>query len=265
MLSAAEGARIKGVCDVADITTCSSEFQAGIFALCFNAPMWKMSITGSPRNDWLHDIEKSKNRLRTVLNRDFLKAILYCPTHRKAEGENTIQESLWCYENFKKKYLTKEFTNFLEAKDMLFVVKLHPFEEVQLSEVESDDSNRIIYITGNQLDEKKIDLYEILASFDLLITDYSSLYVDFLVTNKPIIFMTDDLDEYNSNRGFILNMYEELTPGPNVCHSPDLLKEIELCLSDKSYYKNERTHANKLLNSAIPPYSRNIIKLMSAE
>ena len=221
-----------------------------------------MAITGSPRNDWLHNIEKSKERLRMVLNRSFSKTILYCPTHRKAEGKNMKQESLWCYDDFKKKYLTKEFSDFLETKDMLFLVKLHPFEEAQLSEAARDGSDRIVYITGNQLDEKKIDLYEVLSGFDLLITDYSSLYIDFLLTGKPIIFMTDDLNEYESTRGFVLNMYEELTPGPKVCHSTDLQKEIELYLSNDLYYKDDRTKANKLLNSATPSYSQNIINLM---
>ena len=81
-------------------------------------------------------------------------------------------------------------------------------------------------------------------------------------TKETIIFMVDDLGEYNSNRGFVLDMYEELTPGPKVCKNTDLVKEIGLCLSNNSYYEAERVKANKLLNSAPAPYSRNIIKLM---
>ncbi len=273
MWSADEGRKIAGVADRADVIACPSEFYRGIMALCFNIPFWKVTITGSPRNDWLHDSVRANRTLRQVLSNNFSKTILYCPTYRNykneksmrsysQEKENLMIDSSWSYDKFKMKYLTPEFKNFLEDNNLLFVVKLHPFEEAQLTDKELSGSGRIKYLTGNMLDKKKIDLYEILAGFDLLITDYSSIYIDYLITQKPVIFMIDDLDEYNSKRGFVLDMYEELTPGPKVYSSPDLIKEIILCLSDNPYFKVERKKVNTLLNNAIPPYSQNIINLM---
>ena len=56
------------------------------------------------------------------------------------------------------------------------------------------------------------DTNEVLSAVDVLISDYSSIYFDFLVTGRPVIFYIPDLDEYKETRG----MYEEVSklPGP---------------------------------------------------
>lgn len=45
----------------------------------------------------------------------------------------------------------------------------------------------------------QMDLYEILPHTDLLITDYSSVYFDYLLLDKPIVFTPTDLGEYSKN------------------------------------------------------------------
>lgn len=262
MWSSDEGAYLAGVCNNADITTTNSAFVSGLFALCFNAPLWKMNETGSPRNDWLLDDVVGAQKLKQVLGRSYEKAVLYCPTHRKSEGKGRVQESLWCYEDFKVKYLNAEFLDYLERKNIVFVVKLHPFEESKLSLDEFSSTGRVVVITGEALDKEGIDLYEVLAGFDALITDYSSIYIDYLLTGKPVIFMTDDLDQYRSNRGFVFDMYEELTPGPKLACSEDFAGVVDKCLSDASFFDEKRGSVLKLLNSASPSYSENVVRLM---
>ena len=57
-----------------------------------------------------------------------------------------------------------------------------------------------------------IDANELLSVADIVITDYSSIYFDYLVANKPILFYIPDFDEYSQKRGIYFKI-EEL-PGP---------------------------------------------------
>jgi CDP-glycerol glycerophosphotransferase (TagB/SpsB family)/glycosyltransferase involved in cell wall biosynthesis len=66
---------------------------------------------------------------------------------------------------------------------------------------------------------------EVLAATDLLVTDYSSIFFDFLSTGRPILFFTPDLDDYASYRGWYLSQDE--LPGPMAHSVADLGKLIE--------------------------------------
>ncbi|MFF2287831.1 CDP-glycerol glycerophosphotransferase family protein [Peribacillus butanolivorans] len=69
-----------------------------------------------------------------------------------------------------------------------------------------------------------VDTNELLATVDLLITDYSSIFFDYLVTNKPILFYTWDTDVYSEQRGQYLKNDE--LPGPMLFNSKELVHAI---------------------------------------
>src|SRR5699024_10461945 len=107
------------------------------------------------------------------------------------------------------------------------------------------------YIYNNQLNnvhvlrdldliEKNLDLYELVNAADLLITDYSSIYFDFLLLDRPIIFIPLDIEEYRKTRGFLAEPYEYWTPGPKSFCYEDFEKQILRSLKDNDYYKDER-------------------------
>ena len=61
-----------------------------------------------------------------------------------------------------------------------------------------------------------LTIYHIMDAFDVLVTDYSSVYVDFLLLNKPIIFSCPDIEVYKRDRGFIVDDPEMFMPGAKV-------------------------------------------------
>lgn len=85
-----------------------------------------------------------------------------------------------------------------------------------------------------------VDLYEVLSATDILITDYSSVYFDYLLLDKPIIFATPDLKEYQEERGFCLEPFEEWTPGPKVVTQEQLQSAIRNCNKEKDQYYQAR-------------------------
>ncbi len=101
----------------------------------------------------------------------------------------------------------------LEKNDLVMYIKLHPNTKT----IKRKDSN-IIFI------DPLVDVYDFLPNSDLLITDYSSIYFDYLLMNKEIIFYPFDYENYNrTDREFYFN-YNAFTPGKKVYNFGDLLK-----------------------------------------
>lgn len=90
-------------------------------------------------------------------------------------------------------------------------IKVHPFLYKEAAK-HSEIMDRLI--------PDHVDTNELLAAVDLLITDYSSIFFDFLVTNKPILFYTWDTDVYTEQRGQYLQNDE--LPGPMLFNSKEL-------------------------------------------
>ena len=91
-----------------------------------------------------------------------------------------------------------------------------------------------------------------LNAFDCLVTDYSSIYVDYLLTDHPIIFLPYDRDAYLDERGMNFD-YDDVTPGPK----PETMEEFFECikegLKENDPWKKERGRVNALLNEVREP------------
>lgn len=113
--------------------------------------------------------------------KSFSKTYIYMPTWRNDQSDFIKQASInW-----------NELNEVLRRKGELFIVKLHPFTHIDTNEV-SGYSNIVLYPSDS-------DLYTVLPFIDCLITDYSSIYTDFLMMNKEIILFVFDYDKYVKN------------------------------------------------------------------
>ena len=158
----------------------------------------------------------------------------YTPRGDRSEGDRSWM-NIFGFKDFD----INDFVRFLEENNYILFVKLHPAEEKKfINEVPKNNNIRII--TNMMLFEKGIDLYETLNSASILITDYSSVYFDILLLDIPIIFTPIDLEEYQRDRGFLLEPYEEWAPGPKCITQEALQENIIKSLSEQSYYSKER-------------------------
>jgi CDP-glycerol glycerophosphotransferase (TagB/SpsB family) len=142
------------------------------------------------------------------------------------------------------------FNEFLKNNNLLFVLKLHPFEEKYWlsQDIFKELNGNIVILKTGHLTGQLISIYEVLKDFDILITDYSSIYFDFLLLNKPIIFLPLDLEQYTKTRGFSLEPYDFWAPGPKATTIEELIDEIQKCIADPTYYEKERKTINNLIN-----------------
>jgi CDP-glycerol glycerophosphotransferase len=237
--------RVKSVFKNSNYVVVSSDIMRFIFASCFHMDIRKIVVKGQPRCDKLLSTN-GKKILSMVLGEDleqYHKIILYAPTFRKKEGKD-IESNLFRLDD----YNSDSINTFLKKENSLLIAKLHPFEEAyyRKKNFAIPANCRIIY--SEDLSRKLVDLYDILNAFDILITDYSSVYFDYLLLDRPIIFLQSDLELYQTRRGFVFENYEFWMPGEKVKHMNTFMAALEKSIENDGY-QNQRQLVNKLVNA----------------
>lgn len=226
-----------------DIFASYSQLYNVLMSACYGIHLNHYFISGMPRNDYLFKCNGLEN-LSKVFKKDFSgqKIIFFMPTFR----ESTIgyeKEVVKSWDNLFgfSSFSNKVFNVFLEKNNIVLIAKLHPVEEeFAYQYINQYDLDNVFLLTQELLLENNLDVYEILNSSDLLITDYSSVYFDFLLLDRPILFTPVDLEHYSKTRGFLLEPYDIWTPGPKVLDQDKMQTEIKKLLEDPGYYKLER-------------------------
>ena len=99
----------------------------------------------------------------------------------------------------------------LKEEDTVLVIKLHPFHKREW--VSDIRYSNVILLENEQLEQEDVRINELLGHADALISDYSSTAVDYLVTDRPIAFTLDDVEEYEKDRGFFWPDIRNWLPG----------------------------------------------------
>jgi CDP-glycerol glycerophosphotransferase (TagB/SpsB family) len=97
---------------------------------------------------------------------------------------------------------------------------------------------------------------------DILVTDYSSAFIDWLILDKPVIFTPYDLEEYERKNG-LLEKYQKLVPQP-ICRSPnEILTSLEEAISYPDKHHDERESMKlKYLGEEGYGASKRVFKIM---
>ena len=203
----------------------TSNLEKALLSASFDFNALKIAVTGQPRTDTLFSEENKLSELLKDNIQKYSKIILYMPTYRsgfanKDEGTAFGIDNIFRMDN----YDHKMFIDYLEENNILFLLKLHPYEEKLYNNISL--GTNIKWITHKLLVENDLNVHEILNQVDILITDYSSIYFDFLLLDRKIIFLPTDLLEYETNRGFELEPYDFWTPGQKVFDQHSLETEI---------------------------------------
>lgn len=166
---------------------------------------------GYPRNDIFYNENQEDiiSELRDKLNIDHnKKIILYAPTFRdnQTSGKRFTMDIPLDFEAFHERF----------GDEYVLLIRMHVVISKRLR-ISEEYRESIMNVSAYP------DIQELMLLSDILITDYSSVFFDYLNTDKPILYYTYDLEEYRDNlRGFYLN-FEQEAPGP-------------LCLEENQLY-----------------------------
>lgn len=178
-----------------DLNLAQSEYDALIFSHVFDLDIEKIITCDLPRNDELSVNNKNKKLIREKLKiEDEKKVILYAPTYREFERDNENNCCLKPPINF------KEWERKL-GNDYVILFRAH-YEVAKVLGVEESEFIKNVSDYDN--------LNELMIASDMLISDYSSIFFDYSILEKPMFCFAYDYEKYKEKRGLYLDLKTEL-------------------------------------------------------
>jgi len=177
-----------------DFVIATSELTQDVLSKAFRVPLEKTLITGFPRNDVFLEPLKQQNHSTK------LKCI-YMPTFRGGIGTECDLFNQYGFD------LAEIEQAFIENNIQL-TLRMHPVNKPPKKLIESLKNSQVIILDDGQ------DIYDTIADYDCLITDYSSIYFDFILSDKPIIFAPFDLEKYKEKERALYFDFPEVTLKP---------------------------------------------------
>lgn len=222
-----------------DIVLASSDYFKPIMSSAFGVSADKVPVLGYPRNDVLFN-DNIKSEYMETLKAKFggPKVLGYFPTFRNTEGRNNDFALMGQY-GFDKFAME----TFLEETNSVLLVKLHYADQNRVKKMSVYTSPRIVYASEKDLPEAN----EALRYIDVLITDYSGIYFDYLLLNRPVIFAAFDLEEYISQRG-LYDEYEFYLAGPVAKDWRQVIEHAGQALNEPGKYEGLRIAKNRIFN-----------------
>lgn len=221
----------------------TGEYGTMVLSNFFRADKEKFAVLGYPRTDcFFDDLSEIRQKIDCKFDfRKYSKIILWMPTFRKNknktdfETKNISQTGLPLLAD---EETFAGFNGFLAKNDLLFVLKVHPAQE-ELPIFSAKYSN-ILILKNSDLDELHIQLYQFIPLSNALVTDYSSVGIDYMLLDKPMIFTLDDYDDYASSRGFYPENAIDYMPGYHVYNIAELKKAVMDIAEGKDVHKTDR-------------------------
>ncbi|WP_437612236.1 CDP-glycerol glycerophosphotransferase family protein [Erwinia sp. V71] len=223
----------------------TSEVMRAIISASFREKANNVYITGQPRNDFL--FHQQEMRFPGKSDR---KSILYAPTFRENQEATAYSDGAGISENNFLRVTDFDMAvldDFLEKNNARLFIKLHPYEENSFIDVNLTKNIKVIKTAV--LQENNLDINHVLRDIDILVTDYSSMYFDYMLLNRPICFLTPDLQSYASSRGgFTLQPVDWWMPGAHVQTQQALQEELGKLLCGHDDYLKHRERVDNIIN-----------------
>lgn len=184
----------------------------------WNCDAKKILPIGYPRYDWMlhpcHDRETICSLLGFPAD-DIAALVLWLPTFRKSAqwdyAENSMQLS-WILPGVRDTDELYRLDRFCKERKILLIVKPHPLEQFQ----KMPAVGHIRFLPDTELVKTGLQLQELLAASNALVSDYSSAAVDYLLLDRPIGFVLADYEKYSAARGFVVEDPLAYMPGEKI-------------------------------------------------
>lgn len=225
-------------------TLATSEPLATISMSVFNAPYSHMVIDGYPRNDAMLCVANQKEaascfmQMMTPEETKICKQVIawkhagykidfYMPTFRDSETDFFDVMNL------------EKFNEFLEKNKIIFLVKLHPKSKLKREFAQIRYSN-IYNIDGEN------DPYTFMGYVDMLTADYSSVYSDFMLLDRPVVAFHYDYAKYHGNTRDEYVPFDEYMPERKAVTMDELMSATLEVLTEDAHKEKRKVSRDRM-------------------
>ena len=194
--------------------------------LSFGYPRYDMMLRGSSRAD--------EYKAELLKKTDSTKLILWMPTYRHAYSERLNKEN-----------------------HILIVIKKH-YLQIPYDFGDNVLTN-IVYLENKDLADNGLQLYEFINCSDALVSDYSSVAIDYLLLDRPLGFTLDDYEAYTESRGWVFDDPLEYMPGSHMYNMQDFEQFILDVKEEKDLYKEQRAVVRAKTHNVCDNYCQRVL------
>lgn len=202
----------------------------------------QLIVTGLPKQDWIyHPVKRSAWEALGIPEAG--KYIFWLPTIRTT-GKGSIVDNdtlhtetgLPCVDTAEE---LDRLQGLLEEKQIVIVLKLHPEQEEKIG-FDPQRYKNICFLKNEVLAEKRLHINQVLGYADALLSDYSSVAMDYTLLDRPIGFAVEDQGDYKEKIGFIFDLIEDWMPGEPLYTFDALFTFIESVADNDDPTKEKR-------------------------
>lgn len=198
-------------------------------------------ILGPPRNDWLFEHGPFLDPF--IGKKKFTKTIFFLPTYKKSKNwlDGEDDESFFISTITSEEELN-EFNAFLYDNNVLLVCITH---HLQVDSIyEKRKLSNILFLRDEDYAKYNYVMNQMLTCADALITDYSGVFIDFLLLNRPIAFLCNATEKYS--RGFAMDNPQDYMAGKKLFTTSDIKDFIISLIINTDDYKEQRETVKNL-------------------
>lgn len=217
-------------------TVASSESNARTMASAFprTSAVWNC---GLPRNDTLvlddHQLEKTFGIRLSRTRNHADRTVVYMPTFRDYDRSGRELPLPW-----------GALEDLLERHSARLVLRLHSNDAARTPRLAAN--SRVSFHASSE------DPYLLLRKTDVLVTDYSSIMFDYLLTDRPVILYCYDLDTYTTQARGLYYSLDDIAPGPIAHTESELLLHLDDALAGRhGEYTTRRARTRSLMHSSV--------------
>lgn len=205
----------------------SSSFAKQIAINYFQISPNNAFVCGFARNDVFFDstLRDGNNVIIDDIKKG-RKAIVYMPTHRSSGHRRMDMSAILDL---------PAIQEMCEEHNVVFIIKKHYYHKNEIECLEKYPN--IFDITNNV----EIETQTLLYQADILISDYSACYVDYLLLNRPLVFYHYDIDDFEKEERSLIIPFSQIDIAPKPSCTSQLIDSLERFLLGEDSYSPKRT------------------------
>ncbi len=237
-----------------------SEFFKKYMAPRWRWPQEKVMTKGFPRFDWLlTQTNEAMTLYKSFQKNQVEKILIWMPTFRNhILGGYNDNDDIKQFPILNTPQEWKNVDAYCKEHNVVILIKLHPMQKDY--DIPWQNLTNIHLLTNEMIDYYNTTLYSFLSVTDGLISDYSSVTVDYMIVDKPIAFTLDDFHLYNKGRGFIIENPLDYMPGHHLYTIEDMKNFIKDISCNCDQYQNKRKQLYDVLLYRSNHYCADIVK-----